>query len=69
MNDFLYEMLGRQRFEEMLREAAKRGGQPTMTSWHPVGRVLIQVGRRLERMGEHLTVKRTGDTRTVGGLR
>lgn len=69
MNHFLYEMLGRQRFEEMLREAAEEARFPALPRWRPVGRALIQVGRRLERMGEHLVVDQAGSAQRAGGLR
>ena len=69
MNHFLYEMLGRQRYEEMLREAAEEARRPAIPRWRPVGRVLIQVGRRLERVGEHLVVDEAGSAQRAGDLR
>lgn len=68
MNAFMYEMLGRQRYEEMVRAAEETRRVPSAPSWRPVGDLLIRFGRGLERAGERLTAS-SPERQVVGGVR
>lgn len=68
MNAFLYEMVGRQRYEEMMHSAEQARQVPSAPAWGSVGDLLIRFGRGLERAGERLTAGSAGH-QVVGGAR
>jgi hypothetical protein len=68
MNSFLLEMVGRQRYEEMMRAAEEQRRVPGPPAWEPVGGLLIRFGRSLQRAGERLTGGAL-DGHAVGGAR
>ncbi len=55
MNSIMLEMVGRQRYQEMLRAAEEDRRVPAAPAWEPVGDLLIRFGRGLERAGARLS--------------
>ena len=69
MNESLWGMVGRQRHEEMLQQAAEfRRAAAVPAAPGVLARLLIGAGRSLERLGERLAGGQVGDA-AMGGIR
>lgn len=69
MNAILIEMLGRQRYREMVTAAEEARRISAGPARGGVGALLIRLGRGLERAGERLSGPAAAQRRAVGGLR
>lgn len=68
MNESLWGMVGRQRHEEMLRQAAEFRRAAALPVPGALTQLLIGAGRSLERWGMRLAGGQVGDA-AVGGIR
>ncbi len=69
MQHQLWEMVARQRYEEMLREADEERRLRPAPVGTLVGQVLVDLGRGIERIGRRFGGLRLNDTSVAGGLR